>query len=136
LWQVTVISPVEIHSGKPDNEGVNGHYGFGCGERGPVRDWRLGRGFFVAHRYIIRTPPTNCKRKVLEIRTGGTYTWVMPRKKLPPEVLEYFVRMGKKGGASGGRARAAKMTAEARSASAKKAVEARWARAKRDQDDA
>ena len=45
LWQVTVISPVEIHSGKPDNEGVSVHRGFGCDEKSPVRDWRLGWGF-------------------------------------------------------------------------------------------
>lgn len=123
-----MISPVEIHSEKPDNEGVNGHCGFGCGERGPVRDANLGRGFSVAHGYIIRTPPTNCKSEVLEIRTGGTYTWVMPKKKLPSDVLEYFVRMGKKGGASGGYARAANMTPEERSESARRAVEARWAK--------
>jgi hypothetical protein len=56
----------------------------------------------------------------------------MPKKKLPPEVLEYFVRMGKKGGASGGRTRAANMTAEERSESARKAVQARWAKTKKD----
>ncbi|HEV2200811.1 MAG TPA: hypothetical protein VGR73_13405 [Bryobacteraceae bacterium] len=50
----------------------------------------------------------------------------MAKKKLPPEVLAYFVRMGKKGGASGGHARAAKMTAEERSESARRAVLVRW----------
>jgi hypothetical protein len=50
----------------------------------------------------------------------------MPRKKLPPEIREFFVRMGKKGGASGGHARAANMTPEQRSESARKAVQARW----------
>jgi hypothetical protein len=54
----------------------------------------------------------------------------MPKKKLPPEVLAYFVRMGKKGGASGGHTRAANMTDEERSESARKAVMARWRRAK------
>jgi len=53
LWQVTVISPIEIHSGKPDNEGVSVHRGFGCDEQSPVRDWRLGRGFFIAHESIV-----------------------------------------------------------------------------------
>lgn len=37
------------------------------------------------------------------------------------------VALGRKGGLKGGKARAAKMTAEERSASAKKAAEARWA---------
>jgi hypothetical protein len=55
----------------------------------------------------------------------------MAKKKLPPEVLAYFVRMGKKGGASGGHARAANMTAEERSEGARKAVQARWAKAKK-----
>lgn len=36
------------------------------------------------------------------------------------------VALGRKGGLKGGKARAAKMTAEERSAAAKKAVEARW----------
>jgi hypothetical protein len=55
----------------------------------------------------------------------------MPRNKLPPEVREFFVRMGKKGGASGGRTRAANMTAEQRSEAARKAVKARWAKKKK-----
>ena len=54
----------------------------------------------------------------------------MAKKKLPPEVLEYFTRMGKEGGRKGGLARAAKMTAAQRSAGAKKASQARWARTK------
>jgi len=54
----------------------------------------------------------------------------MPRKKLPPEIRDFFVRMGKKGGASGGHARAAHMTPEQRSEAARKAVQARWAKAK------
>ena len=58
----------------------------------------------------------------------------MPKKKLPPEVLEYFVRMGKKGGASGGHTRAANMTAEERSESARKAVQVRWAKEKKKKD--
>ena len=54
----------------------------------------------------------------------------MPKKKLPPEIREYFVRMGKKGGALGGHARAAAMSKEELSESARKAVQARWAKAK------
>jgi hypothetical protein len=55
----------------------------------------------------------------------------MPRKKLPPDVRDYFVRMGKKGGLIGGKARAAKLSAEELQESARKAVQARWAKAKR-----
>jgi hypothetical protein len=55
----------------------------------------------------------------------------MPRKKLPPEVRDFFVKMGKRGGAKGGHARAANMTGEQRSESARNAVQARWARKKR-----
>jgi hypothetical protein len=54
----------------------------------------------------------------------------MPKKKLPPEIRDYFVRMGKKGGALGGQARAANMTDEQRSESARNAVTARWAKRK------
>ena len=50
----------------------------------------------------------------------------MAKKKLPAEVREYFVKMGKKGGLLGGRARAEKLTSEERSESARKAVNARW----------
>jgi hypothetical protein len=42
--------------------------------------------------------------------------------------------IGRKGGLKGGKARAAKMTPEERSASAKKAAEARWKRNKKDVD--
>ena len=58
----------------------------------------------------------------------------MPKKKLPSEIRDYFVRMGKKGGALGGHARAAKMTAEERSDSARKAVTARWQKAKEQEE--
>jgi hypothetical protein len=54
----------------------------------------------------------------------------MPKKKLPPEIRDYFVKMGKKGGASGGQARAANMTPEQRTESARLAVNARWAKKK------
>ena len=52
----------------------------------------------------------------------------MPKKKLPAEVRDFFVKQGKKGGKIGGKARAAKLTAEERSESARKAVKARWAK--------
>ena len=54
----------------------------------------------------------------------------MSKRKIPLGVREYFSRLGKKGGAKGGHARAANMTAEERSDSARKAVLARWAKAK------
>jgi hypothetical protein len=50
----------------------------------------------------------------------------MPKKKIPDEVMEYFVKMGRKGGKIGGRVRAERMTAEQRQESARKAVIARW----------
>ncbi|HXM40056.1 MAG TPA: hypothetical protein VN924_02325 [Bryobacteraceae bacterium] len=55
----------------------------------------------------------------------------MPRKKLPPDALAFFVKMGKRGGATGGHTRAANMTQEQRSESARNAVTARWARKKK-----
>jgi hypothetical protein len=54
----------------------------------------------------------------------------MSKKKLPPEVLAYFTRMGKRGGAKGGHTRAQHMTAEERSEAARAAVQARWAKHK------
>ncbi len=76
-------------------------------------------------------PPYECQRKCsLAILTGGTYTLGVRRKKLPPEILKFFVEMGKRGGASGGHARAANMTKEERSEAARKAVQARWAKTK------
>jgi hypothetical protein len=54
----------------------------------------------------------------------------MAKKKVPPAVREYFVGIGKRFGASGGRTRAANMTPAERSESARKAVQARWAKRK------
>ena len=47
-----------------------------------------------------------------------------------PEKNPAAVALGKLGGAKGGRARAAKMTAEERAASASRAARARWAKDK------
>jgi hypothetical protein len=52
----------------------------------------------------------------------------MAKKKLPPDVLEFFAKMGRRGGKLGGKVRASRMTAEERSESARRAVEARWAK--------
>jgi hypothetical protein len=57
---------------------------------------------------------------------GVAYNLVVAKKKLPPDIRDYFVKMGRKGGKIGGAARAANMTAEQRSESARKAVQARW----------
>ena len=54
----------------------------------------------------------------------------MAKKKLPADVREFFVKMGRKGGKIGGTARAANMTAKQRSESARRAVQARWAKQK------
>jgi hypothetical protein len=54
----------------------------------------------------------------------------MPKKKMPADVREYFVKMGRRGGKKGGAVRAANMTVEERSASARKAVIARWEKAR------
>lgn len=61
---------------------------------------------------------------------GLTYNQGVAKKTLPPDIREFFVRMGRKGGKLGGAVRAAKMTEEERSASARKAVQARWAKKK------
>jgi len=55
----------------------------------------------------------------------------MPRKKLPPEILDFFKKQGAKGGKKGGAARAANMTPEQRSQAAREAVRARWAKEKK-----
>ena len=52
----------------------------------------------------------------------------MSKKKLPPEVLEYFRQQGAKGGKIGGSKAWENLTAEERSARAKKAVAAREAK--------
>ena len=64
------------------------------------------------------------------MRTGGTYNRSVATKKLPPDIREFFVRMGKRGGAKGGHARAENMSPEQRSEAARKAVQARWKRVK------
>jgi hypothetical protein len=46
------------------------------------------------------------------------------------EISKFMAAMGSKGGKKGGKARAANMTAEEKSASASKAARARWAKVK------
>jgi hypothetical protein len=62
---------------------------------------------------------------------GLTYNRGVAKKTLPPEVREFFVKMGRKGGKLGGSVRAANLTPEQRSESARKAVQARWAKKKK-----
>ena len=52
--------------------------------------------------------------------------WTAPLKADPEAKNADAVALGRRGGLKGGKARAAKMTAEQRSAAAKKAAEARW----------
>jgi len=54
----------------------------------------------------------------------------MAKKKLPPDVREYFAKMGRLGGKIGGPARASAMTKEERTESARKAVLVRWQKEK------
>jgi hypothetical protein len=70
------------------------------------------------------------QKSTLVIRNRVTYDSDMPRRKLPPEILDFFRKQGAKGGKKGGASRAANMTQEERSEAARKAVQARWARAK------
>ena len=50
----------------------------------------------------------------------------MANKKLPTEIRDYFVKMGRTGGKLGGRIRADKLSERRRSEIARKASEARW----------
>jgi hypothetical protein len=118
-------SPLEFHSQKPDT-GVEDLCGFGCADQNPGNGYSRDRGLLF-HELIIRNPLPYVK---LDCRNGVTYTVLMPKKKLPPEVRDYFVKMGRKGGLLGGATRAANMTDEQRSESARKAVLARWQKAK------
>ena len=62
------------------------------------------------------------------MNTKGKKRTGMGRKKLPPEILEFFRKQGKRGGKIGGKMAAASMTAEERSERARKAVAAREAK--------
>ena len=97
-----------------------------CGS-GPDSGSSRYRGLLF-HGSIIRDPLTNVKRKDLPFRVGVTYNTGMAKKTLPPDVRDFFVKMGRKGGKIGGSIRAANMTAKQRSESARKAVQARWAK--------
>ncbi len=78
----------------------------------------------------IRNPHSHVKNYFLDYVRGVCNYAGMGKKKLPPEIRDYFVRKGKEGGKLGGAARAASMTPEQRSESARKAVAARWLKVK------
>ena len=88
----------------------------------------IGALFFMPLLYV--TPSRMSSRKVLAFRYGVTYHRIMPRKKLPPAVLDFFRKQGAKGGKKGGVIRAERMTPEQRSESARRAVQARWSQSK------
>ena len=111
--------------------GLEGPHGFGCADFGPGRCFNTDRGFLL-HGLIIRDPHTNVNRKVVAFRMGVAYNVIVAKKRLPPDIRDFFVKMGRKGGKLGGSVRAANMTAEQRSESARKAVQARWAKKKTD----
>jgi hypothetical protein len=56
----------------------------------------------------------------------------MRRKRLPDDIQEYFVKMGRIGGLKGAAARIEKISPERRREIARKAIGARWAKAKHD----
>lgn len=53
------------------------------------------------------------------------------KKKLPPEVLEFFKKEGSKGGKAGAKKRMQDLSPSRRSEIAKKAATDRWAKAKK-----
>ena len=55
----------------------------------------------------------------------------MAKKRLPPDIRDFFVRKGREGGLIGGKARAEKLTDEGRKESAGNAVKACWAKHKK-----
>ena len=117
---------LEIHSQKPDTE-IASLCGFGCADSSPGRCFSTDRGFLL-HGLIIRNPLANVNIKAVAFRMGVAYNWIVAKKRLPQDIREFFVKMGRKGGKIGGSIRAANMTAKQRSESARKAVQARWAK--------
>jgi hypothetical protein len=52
----------------------------------------------------------------------------MAKKRLPPDIKAYFVKMGVQGGRIGGKRRAEALSPERRKEIAQKAIAARWAK--------
>ena len=68
---------------------------------------------------------------MLEIQKGVEYDTAMAtnkRKRLPADIRDYFVRMGRIGGKKGVEARMEKVSPERRKEIARKAIAARWAK--------
>jgi hypothetical protein len=63
----------------------------------------------------------------LQFFTGLSMLGVMA-KKLPADILAYFVRKGREGGLIGGKARAKALTPARRKEIARAAIKARWAK--------
>jgi hypothetical protein len=66
--------------------------------------------------------PNQLGKLIVDLATGEADDTPPPEDTRNPAAVE----LGRKGGLKGGKARAAKMTPEERSAAAKKAAEARW----------
>lgn len=78
------------------------------------------------HTFILAKPPLAVKHwmnNINRVKMRG----MAKKKKLPPDVLEYFRKQGAKGGKIGGKRSMETMTAEERSARARKASAARVA---------
>ena len=112
----------------PDT-GIEEPCGFGRAIQNPGSGYNRYRGLFF-HTSSILDPLRQVNKKVLAIRQGVKYHEGMPRKKFPEDIKLYFVRMGRRGGKIGGRARAESLSPERRREIAQKAVAARWAKKK------
>jgi len=69
-------------------------------------------------------------RAIVEQATGGPLTPTEPTPTPPTGKNPAAVELGRLGGLKGGKARAAKLSAEQRKAIAKKAAESRWSKSK------
>jgi hypothetical protein len=110
------VNLLEIHSQEAHNEIASLMRLRLCWINSPGRCFNTDRGF-VFHTYIMLDP-------LMEVK----YNQSMARKKLPPEIKAYFVKMGSRGGKLGGRIRADSLTPERRKEIAQRASAARWAR--------
>src|SRR5260370_21764818 len=82
----------------------------------------------ITHKRRINRRGFRCQHNSRRKHLNGLKMGSMAKKKLPPEVVEYFRKQGVKGGKLSGAARMEKLTPEQRSAIAKNAVEAREAK--------
>ena len=73
---------------------------------------------------------SSAERRNMQARSSLLALRTMTKKRLPPEVLEYFKKQGRKGGRIGAKKVADEMTKEQRTVRAKKAAAARWSKGK------